>query len=136
MHANSLVLKFCVLLACEKLHRHQPTTPHAYALFCGTIPHNAREKRVYTTTVAPLLSRSVTRPRCHREKKYAHTISLGKQGKRVYNMGPERRIYTIEAADPEKEKEAGYHCGGVRFFLPCNGGLDISFWDIIRGTPT
>ena len=40
---------------------------------------------------------------------------LGKEGKRVYTMGPER-VYTIEAPDPE-EKE-GFHGGGVYFFFP------------------
>ena len=63
------------------------------------------EKRVYTTTVAPLFSRSVDRPRGHRAKKaMVHTILLGKQGKRAYTIGLERREYTIEASDPDKEK--------------------------------
>ena len=33
-----------------------------------------------------------------------YTISFGEQGKGVYTIGPERRVYTIEASDPEKEK--------------------------------
>ena len=33
-----------------------------------------------------------------------NTISQGKQGKRVYTIGPERRVHTIEASDPEKEE--------------------------------
>ena len=57
----------------------------------------AGEKRVYTTTVAPLLSRSVARPRGHRKKAMVYTIVLRKQGKRVYTIGAERRVYTIEA---------------------------------------
>ena len=48
----------------------------------------------------------------------AYTIVLGKQGKRLYTIGPERRVYTIEASDPEKEKMEGFHGGGV-FFLRC-----------------
>ena len=62
--------------------------------------------RVYTTTtVAPLLCRAVARLRGHRATQaMVYTISLGKQGKRVYTMGLERRVYTIEASDPEKEK--------------------------------
>ena len=28
----------------------------------------------------------------------------GKQGKRVCAIGPERRVYTIEASDPEKKR--------------------------------
>ena len=38
------------------------------------------------------------------KKAMVHTIFLGKQGKRVYTVGPERRVFTIEASDPEKEK--------------------------------
>ena len=66
----------------------------------------AGEKRVYTTTVAPLFSRSVARPRGHRAKKKAmvYTIFLGKQGKRVYTIGPERRVYTIEPQTWKKKK--------------------------------
>ena len=64
-----------------------------------------RGKRVYTTTVAPLFSQSVARPRGHRAKKaMVHTIFLGKQGKRVYTIGPERRVYTIEPQTRKKKK--------------------------------
>ena len=42
-----------------------------------------------------------------------YTIFLGKQGKRVYTIAPERRVYTIEASDPEKQKTEGFHGGGV-----------------------
>ena len=72
-----------------------------------------------TTTVAPLLSRSVARHRGHRSKKSCGVQHfLGKEWKRVYTIGPERRVYTIEASDPEKEKQEGFHGGGVYFFLP------------------
>ena len=50
-----------------------------------------------------------------------YTIFLGKQGERVYTIGPERRVYTVihhRASDPEKEKKEGLHVGGVYFFLP------------------
>ena len=64
-----------------------------------------REKRVYTTTVAPLFSWSVARPRGHRAKKaMVYTIFWGKQGKRVYTTGPERRVYTIEPQTRKKKK--------------------------------
>ena len=54
----------------------------------------------------------------HRAKKaMVYTIFLGKQGKRVYTIGPERGVYTIECSDPEKEKKEGLHGGGVYFFL-------------------
>ena len=45
-----------------------------------------------------------------------YTMSLGKQGKRVYTIGLERRLYTIEASDPKKKE--GFHGGGVDLFLP------------------
>ena len=64
-----------------------------------------RGKKVYTTTAGPLFSRSVARPRAHRAKKaMVSTIFLGKQGKRVYTIGPERRAYTIEPQTREKKK--------------------------------
>ena len=80
------------------------------------------EKRVYTTTVGPFFSRSVARPRGHRAKKaMVYTIFLGKQGKRVYTIGPERWVYTMEPQTQKmkKEKKEGLHGGGVYFFLPC-----------------
>ena len=71
---------------------------------------------MYTTTVGPLFSRSVTRPRGHRAKKaMVYTIFLGKQGKRVYTIGPERRVCTIEPQTRKKEKSL--HSGGIYFFL-------------------
>ena len=77
------------------------------------------KKRVYTTTVAPLLSRSVTRPQGHRaETAMMYTILLGKQGKWVYTIGLERRVYTIEASDPEKEKRRASTVVVYTFFLP------------------
>ena len=48
-----------------------------------------------------------------------YTVFLGKQGKRVHTIGLERRVYTMQAADPEKEKKEGFHGGDVYFFLPC-----------------
>ena len=55
----------------------------------------AGEKRVYTTTMAPLLSRSLAQPRGHKAKQaMVCTIFLGKQAKRVYTIGPEREWYT------------------------------------------
>ena len=43
------------------------------------------------------------------------------KGKMGYTIGLERRVYTIEASDPEKAKKEGFHGGGVYFFLPCVG---------------
>ena len=78
------------------------------------------EKGVYTTTVGPVFSRSVARPQGHRAKNaMVYTIFLGKQGKRVYTIGPERRVYTIEPQTRKKKKgkKEGLHSGGVYFFL-------------------
>ena len=36
----------------------------------------------------------------------------------MYTIGPERRVYTVEASDPEKGEKEGFHGGGVYFFLP------------------
>ena len=64
-----------------------------------------REKRVYTTTAGPLFSPSVARPRGHRAKEaMVYPIFLGNQGKRVYTIGPERRVYTIEPQTRKKKK--------------------------------
>ena len=77
------------------------------------------KKRVYTTTVAPLLSRSVARPRGHRAKKaMVYTAFLGKtREKGIHTISPERKVYTVDASDPEKEKKGGFHSGGVYFFF-------------------
>ena len=37
----------------------------------------------------------------------------------MYTIGLERRVYTIEASDPEKEKKEGFHSGGVHLFPSC-----------------
>ena len=71
-------------------------------------------KRVYIITVAPSsFSQSpdleVTEANKH------NTTSLGKQGKLVYTMSQERRIYTVEAADPPKGKRERFYNGGTYF---------------------
>ena len=77
------------------------------------------KKRVYTTTVAPLLSRSVARPRGHRAKKaMVYTIFLGKPGQRVYTIGPERRAYTIEPQTLKKKKGRVSTVVVYTFFFP------------------
>ena len=45
-----------------------------------------------------------------------YTIFLGKQGKRVYTIDPERGVYTIEPQTRKKKKRMGLHGGGVYFF--------------------
>ena len=51
-----------------------------------------------------------------------YTIFLEKQGERVYTIGPERRVYTIEPQTQKKKKE-GLHGGGVHFFLSGDGQI-------------
>ena len=79
----------------------------------------SEEKRVYTTTVGPLFSRSVARPRGHRAKKtMVCAIFLGKKGKRVYTIGPERRVYTIEPQTRKKKKRVVSTVVVYTFFFP------------------
>ena len=66
-----------------------------------------------------LFSRSVARPRAHRAKPaMVYTIFLGKQGKRVYTTGLERRVYTIEPQTLKKKK--GSPRWWCMIFLPCS----------------
>ena len=51
------------------------------------------------------------------KKNFVLNHFIGKQGERVYTIGLERRVYTIEASDPEKEEKEHFHY--VRFFLAC-----------------
>ena len=51
------------------------------------------------------------------KKKVAHTISLGKQ--RVYTIGLERRVYTIEVSNLNERKE-GFYGDGTYFLLFSN----------------
>ena len=77
------------------------------------------EKRVYTTTVGPLFSRSVARPQGHRPKNaMVYAIFLGKQGKRVYTIGLERRVYTIEPQTRKKKKRRVSTVVVYTFFFP------------------
>ena len=88
--------------------KNAPSNPHPHYLVrlaTSRLGFSTGEKRVYTTTAGPLFSRSVTRPRGHRAKKaMVYAIFLGKQGKRVYTTGPERRVYTIEPQTRKKKK--------------------------------
>ena len=83
-------------------------------------------KKVYTTTtVGPLFSRSVARARGHRAKKaMVYTIFLGKQGKRVYTIGLERRVYTIEPQTRKKKKRRVSMVVVYTFFFPVR-----RFWE-------
>ena len=83
----------------------------------------AGEKRVYTTTVEPLFSRSVARPQGGRAKKtMVYTLFWGKtREKGIHNRSGKKGIHH-RASDPEKEKKGGLHGGGVYFFLPWGGG--------------
>ena len=98
----------------------------AIALFYGKkwgvaaiVCDRGKKSTVYTTTMAPLFSQSVARPRGHRAKKtMVYIIFLGKQGKRVYTIGLERRVYTIEGSDPENEKRRVFTVVVYTFLFP------------------
>ena len=47
-----------------------------------------------------------------------YTIFLGKQGKRVYIIGPERRVYTIEPQTQKKKKRREPTVVVYTFFFP------------------
>ena len=81
-------------------------------------PLNPREKGVYTT-VAPLLSRSVARPRGHRAEKklWYKPFPWENKGKGFVTIGPETRVYTIEVSDVEKKRKGSTVV--VYAFLPC-----------------
>ena len=54
-----------------------------------------------------------------------YTIFLGKQGKRVYTIGPERRVYTIEPQTRKKKKRGFSTVVVYTFFFP----VFRPFWD-------
>ena len=58
-------------------------------------------------------------PEVTEQKSYGVYHVLAKQGKRLYTIGPERRVYTIEASDPEKE-ERRVSTVVVHTFVPCS----------------
>ena len=65
----------------------------------------------------------------------ACTVPRGKNGKLLYTTGPERRVYNVEASDPEKEKKEGFYGVGGYFFLR-RGALEThSLSRILSETP-
>ena len=52
------------------------------------------------------------------KKTMVYTIFLGKQGKRVYTTGPERRVYTIEPQNRKKKKGRVSTVVVYAFFFP------------------
>ena len=83
------------------------------------LPQFAGEKRVYTTTVAPLLFRSVARPRGHRAKKgYGVYHFPGKiREKGIHHRSGKKGIHH-RASDPEKEKRGVSTVVVYTFFFP------------------
>ena len=74
-----------------------------------------------TTTVAPLLSRSFAHPRRDRTRKaVVYTISLGKQGKRIYTIGPVRK-------GSENKEGFHFHAGVACLLPPCPGPPCIAY---------
>ena len=64
-------------------------------------------------------------PRSQSKKNHGVYHFPGKTRERVYNIGPERRVCTIEASDPEIEKKGGFYTvGGVCMFRAKKGGFD------------
>ena len=57
------------------------------------------------------------------KKAMVYTIFLGKQGKRVYTIGPERRVYTIEPQTRKKKRRVSTVAVYTFFFpgfcVPC-----------------
>ena len=90
---------------------------------------HAREKRVYTTTVAPLLSRSLSPdPEVTEQKKlWCILFSWENKGKGYTHHRSGKKGIHHRASDPEKEKKEGLHGGGVYFFA-----AHLSWWAILR----
>ena len=57
------------------------------------------------------------------KKAMVYTIFLGKQGKRVYTIGPERRVYTTRPQTQKKEKKRASMVVVYTFFFPA---IDLS----------
>ena len=92
------------------------TLLHPVLFFAGQ--ETGEKKSIHHHHGTPL-SRSVARPRGHRGKKaMVYTIFLGRQGKRVYTIGPERRVYTIEPQTRKKKKRRVSAVVVYTFFLP------------------
>ena len=124
-------IRHIVSLLQGTLQRRSSTNAPAKVVFESVVPRadvtkrSAGEKRACTTTVAPLLSRSVAQPRGHRTKNaMVYTIFLGKQRKRVYTIGPERGVYTIEP-QTLKKKKGGFPRWCI-LCLPCKRGVMYS----------
>ena len=75
------------------------------------------EKRAYTTTVTPHLFLGLSPDPEVTEQKTLWCIpfSWENKGKRVYTIGPERRVYTTRPQTRKKKKKEAFHGGGVYF---------------------
>ena len=114
--------------ACNiRLARSWPRVGHGLPTFatsisvlnCRGLSCRGGGKRENTTTVGPLFSRSVARPRGHRAKQaMVYTIFLGEKTreKGIHHRSGKKGIHH-GASDPEKEKKEGLHGGGVYFLL-------------------
>ena len=90
---------------------------------CMTLPRSGpcRVKKSVHHHCGTLFSRSVARLRGRRAKKaMVYTILTGKQGKRVYTIGPEKREYIIERQTWKKKKRGSPRRWCI-LFLPCPG---------------
>ena len=79
----------------------------------------AQAKRGYTTTVTPLLSRSVARPRGHRAKKLWCIPFPWKTREKGIHHRSGKRVYTMGAQTPKKKKR-GFPRWWCIFFFPAH----------------
>ena len=114
-NSHDLLKTMCVLGSSAPRTDRYPTCMECpLARQCRNMDPNCCE-RENTTTMGPLFSRSVARPRGHRAKKsYGVYHFPGKAREKGIHHRSERRVYTI---DLEKGKKEGLHGGGVFLFF-------------------
>ena len=97
--------KFCRRGDLKMLLRVEGTwTPLFYECFGVFLRCGRGKKGIHPHCGTPLFSVCRLTPRSQSKKPWVYTIFLGKQGKRVYTIGPERRVFTIQPETPAKKK--------------------------------
>ena len=74
-------------------------------------------------------------PRHRAKKSYGVYHFLGKQGKSVYTIGPERRVHKIETSDPEKEKRGFPRWWCILSSLKIREGRILAVWILVAKLP-
>ena len=82
-------LKFSGFRGKKSVHHHPGTPP--LSVCRPTLRSQSKQAMAHTICLGTMVN----------------TISLGKQGKMVYTICPERRAYTTEAPDPKRRKKGG-----------------------------